>query len=312
MSEFRHIPIMLNEVMSLLKPERGGIFADCTLGGGGHSEAILKALPDGSRLYGIDRDSDAIEAAAKRLEPFGGKFTAVHGNFFDIKALMAARGVDKLNGILMDLGVSSYQLDAPERGFSYREDAPLDMRMDKRAPFSAMDVVNGYTGEQLFRIIKDYGEERYASRIANAIVHKRADKPIETTLELADIIACAMPAAARREAQHPAKRTFQAIRIEVNGELKGLEGAIQDAHDMLAPNGVMAVITFHSLEDRIVKQTFRRFEKPCTCDQKAPICTCGKAPTAAILTKKPLTAGEAELKYNPRARSAKLRAIERL
>ena len=175
MSEFRHIPIMLNEVMSLLKPERGGIFADCTLGGGGHSEAILKALPDGSRLYGIDRDSDAIEAAAKRLEPFGGKFTAVHGNFFDIKALMAARGVDKLNGILMDLGVSSYQLDAPERGFSYREDAPLDMRMDKTAPFSAMDVVNGYTGEQLFRIIKDYGEERYASRIANAIVHKRAD-----------------------------------------------------------------------------------------------------------------------------------------
>ena len=186
------------------------------------------------------------------------------------------------------------------------------MRMDKTAPFSAMDVVNGYTGEQLFRIIKDYGEERYASRIANAIVHKRADKPIETTLELADIIACAMPAAARREAQHPAKRTFQAIRIEVNGELKGLEGAIQDAHDMLAPNGVMAVITFHSLEDRIVKQTFRRFEKPCTCDPKAPICTCGFVQTLKSVYRKPIIPSAEETESNPRARSAKLRVAERV
>ena len=213
MSEFKHIPIMLKEVLELLKPERGGIYADGTLGGGGHSEAILTALPDGGKLYGIDRDMDAINAASKRLESFGDKFTAVHGNFFDMKELMHQRGVDKLDGILMDLGVSSYQLDAAERGFSYREDAPLDMRMDKSAAFSAYDVVNGYGSEQLFRIIKDYGEERYASRIANAIVKNRAEKPIATTLELADIIARSMPAAARREAQHPAKRTFQAIRI---------------------------------------------------------------------------------------------------
>ena len=240
MSEFKHIPIMLKEVLELLKPERGGIYADGTLGGGGHSEAILTALPDGGKLYGIDRDMDAINAASRRLEPFGDKFTAVHGNFFDMKELMHQRGVDKLDGILMDLGVSSYQLDAAERGFSYREDAPLDMRMDKSAAFSAYDVVNGYGSEQLFRIIKDYGEERYASRIANAIVKNRAEKPIATTLELADIIARSMPAAARREAQHPAKRTFQAIRIEVNNELGGLEKAIEDAHDLLAPGGVMA------------------------------------------------------------------------
>lgn len=312
MSEFKHIPIMLKEVLELLKPERGGIYADGTLGGGGHSEAILTALPDGGKLYGIDRDMDAINAASKRLEPFGDKFTAVHGNFFDMKELMHQRGVDKLDGILMDLGVSSYQLDAAERGFSYKEDAPLDMRMDKSAAFSAYDVVNGYGSEQLFRIIKDYGEERYASRIANAIVKNRAEKPIATTLELADIIARSMPAAARREAQHPAKRTFQAIRIEVNNELGGLEKAIEDAHDLLAPGGVMAVITFHSLEDRIIKQAFRRFEKPCTCDPRAPICTCGKVPTAKVLTRKPIVAGEAELEYNPRARSAKLRAIEKL
>lgn len=312
MSEFKHIPIMLNEVMSLIKPERGGIYADGTLGGGGHSEAILKALPENGKLYGIDRDMDAISAATKRLEPFGDKFTALHGNFFDMKRLMQEQGVDKLDGILMDLGVSSYQLDAPERGFSYKEDAPLDMRMDKSAPFSAYDVVNGYTSEQLFIIIKDYGEERYASRIANAIVRTRQEKPIETTLELANIIARSMPGAARREAQHPAKRTFQAIRIEVNNELGGLEKAIENAHDLLAPGGVMAVITFHSLEDRIIKQAFRRFEKPCTCDPHAPVCTCGKVPTARILTKKPLTAGEDELEYNPRARSAKLRAIEKI
>ncbi len=312
MSEFRHIPIMLNEVLELINPRRGGIYADGTLGGGGHSEAILSALPEGGKLFGIDRDCDAIAAASARLERFNGKFTAVHGNFFDMKELLRAQGVDKLDGILLDLGVSSYQLDNARRGFSYRESAPLDMRMDKGAPLSAYNVVNEYDGERLFRIIKDYGEERYASRIANAIVRERAQKPIGTTLELAELIAKSMPAAARREAQHPAKRTFQAIRIEVNGELAGLEQAIEDAHDMLSSGGVMAVITFHSLEDRIVKQAFRRFERPCTCDPKAPICTCGKVPTAKVLTRKPLTATEEELEYNPRARSAKLRAIEKL
>ena len=258
----------------------------------------------------IDRDPDAVKILNERFKG-DGRVTVVNDNFSNIKNILRNLSIDKVDGIIADLGVSSYQLDTPERGFSFHADAPLDMRMGKTGQ-SAFDVVNTYSEEQLKNIIYRYGEEQFAPKIAANIVKARSKKPIETTLELADIIACAMPAAARREAQHPAKRTFQAIRIEVNGELKGLEGAIQDAHDMLAPNGVMAVITFHSLEDRIVKQTFRRFEKPCTCDPKAPICTCGKAPTAAILTKKPITAGEAELKYNPRARSAKLRAIERL
>lgn len=312
MSEFRHVPIMKEEVLSLLKPERGGIFVDGTLGGGGHAQAVLERLPENGKLFGIDRDGDAIAAAGARLAPFGERFAALRGNFFCMKELLHAQGVDGADGILLDLGVSSYQLDEPERGFSYMEDAPLDMRMDRQSPVSAYDVVNGYSSEQLFILIKNYGEERYASRIANAIVRERAKKPIERTGELSDIIRHAMPAQARREAQHPAKRTFQAIRIEVNGELAGLEEAIVSAHDILKPGGVMAVITFHSLEDRIVKQTFRRFENPCTCDPHAPICTCGKTPSARVLTKKPVTPGETELEENPRSRSAKLRAIEKI
>ncbi len=312
MTAFRHVPIMLGETRALLKVERGGVFVDGTLGGGGHSEAILQKLPEGGRLYGIDRDQEAIAAASERLAPFGERFCALHGNFFSMKELLNNRGVAGVNGILLDLGVSSYQLDAPERGFSYQEDAPLDMRMDASAPFSAFDVVNGYDSAGLYRILRDYGEERYASRIANAIVREREKEPIRTTLRLSDIIRAAMPAAARREQQHPAKRSFQAIRIEVNGELDGLGQALDSAHDLLNPGGVLAVITFHSIEDRIVKQTFRRYEKPCTCDPRAPICTCGKTPTARVLTKKPLTAGEEELTQNPRSRSAKLRAIEKL
>lgn len=312
MSEFRHVPIMKEEVLSLLKPERGGIFVDGTLGGGGHAQAVLERLPENGKLFGIDRDGYAIAAAGARLAPFGERFAALRGNFFCMKELLHAQGVDGADGILLDLGVSSYQLDEPERGFSYMEDAPLDMRMDRQSPVSAYDVVNGYSSEQLFILIKNYGEERYASRIANAIVRERAKKPIERTGELSDIIRHAMPAQARREAQHPAKRTFQAIRIEVNGELAGLEEAIVSAHDILKPGGVMAVITFHSLEDRIVKQTFRRFENPCTCDPHAPICTCGKTPSARVLTKKPVTPGETELEENPRSRSAKLRAIEKI
>ena len=312
MSEFHHIPIMLPQVLELLKPERGGIFVDGTLGGGGHAEAVLERLPEGSRLIGIDRDGAAIKAASERLARFGEKFMAIRGNFFDMKQLLASAGIEKIDGALMDLGVSSHQLDTPERGFSYHEEAPLDMRMDERAAFSAYDVVNGYSAEELGRVIRDYGEERFAFRVANRIVKERAAKPIETTTELAEIIKSAIPASNRREGPHPARRTFQALRIEVNGELAGLTEAIDSVESILAPKGRMAVITFHSLEDRIVKQAFKKYENPCTCDPRAPICTCGKKPTAKILTKKPIVADEQELEYNSRSRSAKLRGIEKL
>ena len=312
MSGFHHIPILRDTVVSLLEPKRGGIFVDGTLGGGGHAEAVLEQLPQGGKLYGIDRDSAAIEAASARLARFGEVFTAIRGNFFDMKQLLAQRGVTEVDGILLDLGVSSYQLDTPERGFSYHEDAPLDMRMDPSAPFSAYDVVNGYSAEELTRIIREYGEERYASRVANAIVREREKAPLDSTVRLAEIVKLALPAPARREPQHPARRTFQALRIEVNGELAGLSQALTDAHDLLRSGGVLAVITFHSLEDRITKQTFRTFENPCTCDPRAPMCTCGKTPTAKALTKKPIVADETELEENPRARSAKLRAIRKL
>ena len=312
MTEFKHVPIMLAEVLALLRPERGGLFVDGTLGGGGHAMAVLEKLPEDGRLVGIDRDGDAIAAAKERLLQVDQKFTALRGNFFNMKELLAEIGIDSADGILLDLGVSSYQLDAVSRGFSYKEDAPLDMRMDASAGFSAYDLVNTYPGQELYRVIRDYGEERYASRIANAIVRERQKKPIQSTLELSGLICSAMPASARREAQHPAKRTFQAIRIEVNGELEGLNGALMVAHDLLASGGVLAVITFHSLEDRIVKQTFKKLENPCTCDPHAPICNCGKKPTVRILTKKPLTGSEDEIESNPRARSAKLRAIEKL
>lgn len=310
-TEFKHISIMLPEAMDLLKPERGGIFVDGTLGGGGHSEGILKRL-SGGKLYGIDRDGAAIAAATKRLEPFGDKFQALRGNFFDMKELLEAEGITGVDGIMLDLGVSSYQLDTPERGFSYHEDAPLDMRMDDRATLSAYDVVNGYDARDLARIIKDYGEERFASRVANTIVREREKAPINSTVQLAEIIKLAIPAANRREGPHPARRTFQAIRIEVNGELEELGRAINSAHELLNPGGVMAVITFHSLEDRIVKQAFKTFENPCTCDPRAPMCTCGKKPTVKILTKKPIVPSDEELEFNPRSRSAKLRGIEKL
>ncbi len=309
---FHHIPILRETVVSLLNPMRGGVFVDGTLGGGGHAEAVLERLPEDGRLYGIDRDGAAIAAASARLARFGEAFTAIRGNFFDMKRLLAAQGVTEVDGILLDLGVSSYQLDTPQRGFSYHEDAPLDMRMDPSAPLSAYDVVNGYPAEELTRIIREYGEERYASRVANAIVREREKAPLNSTVRLAEIVKLALPAPARREAQHPARRTFQALRIEVNGELEGLSAALNDAHDLLRSGGVLAVITFHSLEDRIAKQAFKTFEHPCTCDPHAPVCTCGKTPTAKVLTKKPIVADEAELQQNPRARSAKLRAIQKL
>ena len=312
MNEAYHAPIMVQEVLALLQPERGGIYIDGTLGGGGHAAAVLKSLPAGSRLYGIDRDPEAIAEATKRLAEFGEVFEALRGNFFDMRSLLLQQDVSAADGILLDLGVSSHQLNAPERGFSYHNEAPLDMRMDTSAPFAAFDVVNTYSAAELSRILRDYGEERFANRIASSIVRARANGPIQTTTQLAEIVRLATPAANRWEGQHPARRSFQAIRIEVNGELSGLRGAIEDAARLLNPGGRLCVITFHSLEDRIVKQLFRELENPCTCPPKAPICICGKKPVVRILTKKPLTAEQDELEENTRSRSAKLRAIEKL
>ena len=302
-----HVPIMLDEALDLLKPERGGVYVDGTLGGGGHSSGILSRLPEGGRLFGIDRDDEAIAEAGGKLgqDP---RFTAVHGNFFDMRALLSPYGVLGADGIMLDLGVSSHQLDDGSRGFSYMADARLDMRMDRSQNISAFDVVNTYPISRLYDIIKYYGEERYASRIASAIERERQASPIETTTRLCEIIKAAMPAAARRENQHPAKRTFQAIRIEVNGELAGLEDAITAAARFLNPGGVIAVITFHSLEDRTVKQ----FMKEKACPPSAPICTCGKTRELEIITNKPLTAANSELEANPRSRSAKLRGARKL
>ena len=307
-----HVPIMVSEVLELLAPERGGIFVDGTLGGGGHAEAVLRALPGSGRLFGIDRDDDALNEAGAKLARFGDRFCAIKGNFFDMKALLAARGVTAVDGILLDLGVSSHQLDDAERGFSYKAEAPLDMRMDRSAPLTAKTVVNEWTERELVRIFFEYGEEKFSKPIARRIVEKRQIRPIETTTELAELIKGAIPAKFRNEPQHPARRCFQAIRIAVNGELDGLSDAIRAAHDLLRPGGRLAVLTFHSLEDRIVKNVFRTFENPCTCPKSAPVCICGKKPTAKVLTRHPLVASEQEQTENPRATSAKLRAIVRM
>jgi len=309
---FHHVPIMVEDVLRLLEPARGGIFVDGTLGGGGHAEAVLSALPEGGRLYGIDRDDEALKAAGARLSRFGERFTAIKGNFFDMKALLNARGVERVDGILLDLGVSSYQLDAAKRGFSYKAEAPLDMRMDQSAPLCARDVVNTWSEEELRRIFFEYGEEKFSAKIARRIVEERERHPIETTTELAALIKSAIPAKFRNEPQHPARRCFQAIRIAVNGELDGLFDAIKTAHDLLNPDGRLVVLTFHSLEDRIVKNAFRTFENPCTCPKSAPVCICGKKPTATVLTRHPIVASETEQRENSRATSAKLRAIRRI
>jgi 16S rRNA (cytosine1402-N4)-methyltransferase len=309
---FHHVPIMVSEVLELLEPARGGIFVDGTLGGGGHAEAVLSALPEGGRLFGIDRDDEALKAAGARLARFGDRFTAIKGNFFDMKRLLSEYGIYRVDGILLDLGVSSHQLDAAERGFSYKAEAPLDMRMDQSAPLSAKTVVNEWPEAELKRIFWEYGEEKFSGKIANRIVERRKEKPIETTTELAELIKGAIPAKFRNEPQHPARRCFQAIRIAVNGELDGLNDAIRAAHDLLNPGGRLAILTFHSLEDRIVKNAFRTFENPCTCPKSAPVCICGKKPTAKVLTRHPLIASEQEQKENSRATSAKLRAIVRM
>lgn len=308
--DYGHQPVLLEECLEALAIRPDGVYVDGTLGRAGHSIEILRRLTTG-RLIGIDRDMTAIEAARERLREFGDRFTPVHANFSRLEEILRQAGVDKADGMLFDLGVSSPQLDQPERGFSYMHDAPLDMRMDQDAALTAREVVNQWSYEELRRILFEYGEERYAPQIARAVVRRREERPIETTLELAEIIRSAMPPQALREKQHPAKRSFQAIRIAVNGELDELPPMLEAAVQCLAPGGRLAVITFHSLEDRIVKQTMRQLATGCTCPPQFPVCVCGKKPKLELLSRKPITAGPAELTRNPRARSAKLRTARR-
>ena len=310
MSEFYHVSVLLDECIEALDIKPDGIYVDGTLGGAGHSSQIVKRLTTG-RHIGIDRDPVALKAAGERLAPYGDKVTLVHSNFCEIKQVLDDLGIDGVDGILLDLGVSSPQLDDGSRGFSYMADAPLDMRMNSEDVLSAYDVVNTWSQDELKRILYDYGEERYAPRIAAAICSRREEKPIETTLELVDIIRSAMPAAALREKQHPAKRSFQAIRIAVNDELGSVEKVMRDAIPCLNPGGRLAVITFHSLEDRIVKNAMAEAAKGCTCPPNFPVCVCGKKPQVKLISKKPIVSGEEELERNPRARSAKLRVCEK-
>lgn len=311
MSEFHHISVLLDECIEGLNIRPDGIYVDGTLGGAGHSSQIAKRLTTG-RLIGIDRDPVALKAAGERLAPYAERVTLVHSNFCEIKKVLAELDIDGVDGILLDLGVSSPQLDDGERGFSYMTDAPLDMRMNCEDVLSAYDVVNGWSQEELKRILYDYGEERYAPRIAAAICSRREEKPIETTLELVDIIRGAMPAVALREKQHPAKRSFQAIRIAVNDELGSVEKVMADAIPCLNPKGRLAIITFHSLEDRIVKNGMAAAAKGCTCPPEFPVCVCRKKPDVKLISRKPIVSGEEELERNPRARSAKLRVCEKL
>ncbi len=310
--EFHHIPVMLEECITYLHIRPDGTYVDGTLGGAGHSSAIAAKLGSGGRLIGIDQDAEAVQAAGGRLAPFGAQVTIVQDNFKQIDSILDNLGIEKIDGALLDLGVSSHQLDEAERGFSYMADAPLDMRMNQSAAISAYDVVNGYSEQQLADIIFRYGEERWAKRIAQFITERRRQKPLETTMELVAAIRAAIPKGARLEGGNPAKRTFQAIRIEVNGELAILRGAIDAFADRLKPGGRLAVITFHSLEDRIVKEAFLELARGCVCPKEFPVCVCGRKPQAKILTKKPVTASAEELQHNLRAKSAKLRVIEKL
>ena len=308
---YGHKPVLLHECLGALAIKPDGIYVDGTLDRAGHSLEIVRRLTTG-RLIALDRDETAIEAANRRLGDYLDKVTLVHSNFSALDAVLHELGVHGVDGMLFDLGVSSPQLDEAQRGFSYKQDAPLDMRMDESAALTAREVVNTYSYEELRRILFEYGEERYALAIAKRICQHREQKPIETTLELADIIRSAMPASALREKQHPAKRSFQAIRIAVNDELEPLDRAICDFVDCLKPGGRMLVITFHSLEDRLVKRCFQRLQNPCTCPPRAPICTCGKKPKVRVLARGAVPPTEEEVACNPRARSAKLRVAERL
>ncbi len=308
--EYTHKPVLLDECIEMLNIRPGGVYVDGTLGRAGHSREIARRL-NGGRLICIDQDTAAIQAAEERLAPWRDRVTLVHGNFSDLADILRDAGVSGVDGALFDLGVSSPQLDDASRGFSYMQDAPLDMRMDDTAALTAWEVVNTWSQEELRRILYEYGEERYAPAVARAIVRARETSPVETTLELVEIVRSAMPPAALREKQHPAKRTFQAVRIAVNGELDVLPPMLEAAVDSLNPGGRLAVITFHSLEDRIVKQTLREQAWGCTCPREFPVCVCGKKPKIRLVTRKPIVPGAAELSENPRARSAKLRAAEK-
>ncbi|MEG2718014.1 MAG: 16S rRNA (cytosine(1402)-N(4))-methyltransferase RsmH [Clostridia bacterium] len=309
---FHHLPVLFHEVMEWMNPQSGAVYADGTLGGGGHSEGILKLCGGNATLYGIDRDEAAIAAATARLAQYEG-FHAIHGNFHDAKKLLQAAGAPPLHGALLDLGVSSYQLDTGERGFSYHENAPLDMRMDPSTGETAAEYLANITPNEFRRILTDYGEEKWAARIAQIFDERRRENPILTTGDLVAVVDAAIPKAVRRKDEgHPARRTFQAVRIALNDELAPLEQALADFVDLLAPGGRLLVITFHSLEDRIVKNAFRRMQNPCTCSPKAPICTCGLKPQGRVLAGGVVKPSEAETEENARARSAKLRVFEKL
>lgn len=308
--EFKHYSVLLKESVDALNVKAGGVYVDGTMGGGGHSYEILSR--GAGRLIGIDQDVEAIEASKKRLCQFGDRLVTINRNFSRVKEILQELGIIAIDGAVLDLGVSSYQLDNAERGFSYMHDAPLDMRMDRAAALSAREVVNSYSEDELTRIFYEYGEEKWSKRIAKFIVERRNEREIETTGELAEIIKAAIPKKARLEGGHPAKRVFQAIRIEVNGELRILEQALCDFIDVLKPGGVLSVITFHSLEDRIVKKTFARLAQGCTCPKDFPVCVCGKKPVIRVITRKPVLPSGQELEENSRSKSAKLRAAEKL
>lgn len=308
--EFSHIPVLLNEVLEGLDIKPGGTYVDGTVGGGGHSSEIAKRLDENGKLYCFDQDDEALAAATERLKTYGSKVTLIKNNFENAVSDLTQRGIAGADGILLDLGVSSYQLDNAERGFSYRYDAPLDMRMDKGNPISAYTIINEYSETEIFHIIRDYGEEKFAKNIAKKIVKARQEKPVETTFELNELIKAAIPARMRQDG-HPSKRSFQAIRIACNRELDVLEAAIEPMVDFLKPGGRLCIISFHSLEDRMVKETFRRLEKPCTCPPDFPQCVCGKVSKGKVISRKAITASEEELEQNNRSKPAKLRVFEK-
>ena len=310
--EFKHTSVLLDECIENLNIKPDGIYVDGTLGGGGHSSEICKQLSEEGTLIGLDRDRDALAAAEKRLEPYNCRKIFVQCNYSEIRRVLQELEIDGIDGALLDLGVSSFQLDNAERGFSYMQEAPLDMRMSQDDSFTAYDIVNGYSEKDLKRIITEYGEERWSARIASFIVNARKEKPVETTTELVDIIKAAIPAKARRDGPHPAKRTFQAIRIEVNDELGQLRNAMEEFCDVLNMDGRLCVISFHSLEDRIVKEVIARRVNPCTCPKEFPVCVCGKVADIKKVTGKPILPSEEELEYNPRSRSAKLRVCKKI
>jgi len=310
--DFKHYSVLLNETIDNLNIKPDGIYVDGTLGGAGHSSHIAAKLSDGGRLFGIDQDEDAIKAASERLKPYEDKVTIIRDNYENAVSRIKELGVNEVDGILLDLGVSSFQLDNEERGFSYRYDTPLDMRMDRRQELTAREIVNEFSEMELFHIIKNYGEDKFAKNIAKHIVANRKQKPIETTFELNEIIKAAIPARMREKGGHPSKRTFQALRIACNRELEVLENSLDGMIDFLAPGGRICVITFHSLEDRIVKNNFRKNENPCTCPPEIPICVCGKKSKGKVITRKPILPSEKELEENSRSKSAKLRVFEKI